>query len=319
MKNNLKILSEIGREDIAIVYLAETPAGHLVEFVESIQPPLPRKEKWVLIVSTLYGCPVKCKMCDAGGFYFGRISKEDILAQIDFLVTKRFPARIIGTEKFKIQFARVGEPSFNRNVLDVLEELPGIYREPKIMPSISSIAPHSTDKFFERLIDIKNNLYNNGYFQLQFSIHTTDKKMRDLLIPVKKWSFEKIAGFGEIYFKKGDRKIALNFAASNEYPIVPEIISNFFDPLKYIIKITPLNPTYFAQKNRLTSYIKNENDFKANKLKDNFGKLGYEVILSMGELQENEIGSNCGQFVQTHLSNSFELNSGYSYINKLNS
>jgi 23S rRNA (adenine2503-C2)-methyltransferase len=32
-----------------------------------------------------------------------------------------------------------------------------------------------------------------------------------------------------------------------------------------------------------------------------FKREGYEVILSIGELDENRIGSNCGQFVQRAL------------------
>ena len=72
----MRIIGKTGREDIALVYLAETKEGKLVEFVESVQPPIPRDEKWVLIVSTLYGCPVGCLFCDAGGWYDGKLSKE---------------------------------------------------------------------------------------------------------------------------------------------------------------------------------------------------------------------------------------------------
>jgi len=76
---SMKILASTGREDVAMVYMAEIEQGKLVEFVESVQPPLPREKKWVLIVSTLFGCPVKCLMCDAGSHYEGKLSREDIL------------------------------------------------------------------------------------------------------------------------------------------------------------------------------------------------------------------------------------------------
>ena len=65
----MKILAKTGTEDVAIVYIAEMDNGRLVEFVESVQPPIPREKKWVLIVSTLYGCPVGCRFCDAGEYY----------------------------------------------------------------------------------------------------------------------------------------------------------------------------------------------------------------------------------------------------------
>ena len=137
----MKILGSAGREDVAIVYIAEFEAGELVEFVEAVQPPIAREDKWVLLVSTLYGCPVECAICDAGGFYHGKSPKDKILAQIDFMVRKRYPSRVIPCRQFKIQFARVGEPSFNPQVLDVLETLPERYDAPGLMPSLSTIAP----------------------------------------------------------------------------------------------------------------------------------------------------------------------------------
>ncbi|MDO8723619.1 MAG: hypothetical protein Q7J31_15535, partial [Syntrophales bacterium] len=192
----MKVLASTGREDVAMVYMAEIGPGKLVEFVESVQPPLPREKKWVLIVSTLFGCPVKCLMCDAGSYYEGKLSSEDIFAQIDFLVKKRFHSGNIPVDKFKIQFARMGEPSLNLNTLDVLEELPRRYNAASLIPSISTIAPVGADRFFYRLIEIKKNIYPGGRFQLQFSIHTTDEKLRDHLIPVKKWGFARLAEYG---------------------------------------------------------------------------------------------------------------------------
>ena len=101
----MKVIARAGREDIAMVYVAETEYGKSIEFVESIQPPLPRDEKWVLIVSTLYGCPVSCRFCDAGSCFQGKISKKDILSQIDYLIKKRYPDRKVPIKNFKIQFS----------------------------------------------------------------------------------------------------------------------------------------------------------------------------------------------------------------------
>jgi len=175
----MKILTSTGREDIAVVYVAEMKKGKCVEFVESLQPPLPREKKWVLIVSTLFGCPVRCLMCDAGSHYQGTLSTEEIFSQIDFLVRQRFPNGNIPVDKFKVQFARMGEPSFNVNVLEVLENLTSRYDAPGLIPSISTIAPMGTENFFERLLEIKKRKYREGQFQLQFSIHTTDEQLRD--------------------------------------------------------------------------------------------------------------------------------------------
>ncbi|MBI4759516.1 MAG: radical SAM protein [Chloroflexi bacterium] len=309
----MKVLASTGTEDVATVYIAEIGEGKLVEFVESVQPPLPREKKWVLIVSTLFGCPVKCLMCDAGSYYRGKLSKEEIFAQVDFLVTKRFPNGSIPVEKFKIQFARMGEPSFNLNTLEVLEELPHRYNAAGLMPSLSTIAPADTDRFFERLIEIKKKRYTGGRFQLQFSIHTTDEKLRDRLIPVRKWDFVKIAEYGERFYEKGDRKITLNFALAEEMPVEPGILLKHFAPGIFLIKITPLNPTYQAKKNRLSSYIDPCQQGMDYQVVKELRASGYEVIVSIGEVEENHIGSNCGQYVMKHLKAEEHIKDGYTY------
>ena len=96
----MRVITRTENSDIATVYIAQNPAGKMVEFVESTQPPFSISEKWVLIVSTLYGCPVDCSFCDAGGTYKGKLSAEEILFQVDYPVVQRFPDRHIKTEKF---------------------------------------------------------------------------------------------------------------------------------------------------------------------------------------------------------------------------
>ena len=38
---------------------------------------------------------------------------------------------------------------------------------------------------------------------------------------------------------------------------------------------------------------------------------GYEVIVSIGELEENRIGSNCGQYLKRYLDSRKKLDGGY--------
>lgn len=316
----MKIVAKAGNEEIAMVYIAELDGGNgkepkssgkkLIEFVESVQPPTPRREKWVLIVSTLFGCPVGCSFCDAGLYYDGKLTKEEILSQIDFLIHNRFPRGGVPVKKFKIQFARMGEPALNENVLDVLEDLPDIYDAPGLMPSLSTIAPKGTDRFFERLIDIKNRVYG-GRFQLQFSIHTTDTEKRKTIIPVKVWDFDRIARYGERFHNKGDRKITLNFALAEDMPMDPDTMIDHFSPEIFVIKVTPVNPTCSAKRNKITSHIVpgREN----YEILEALEKRGYDVILSIGELKENDIGSNCGQHIMNYMREKEIVPGGYTY------
>lgn len=309
----MKIISEAGHPEIATVYLAQMDNGKYIEFVESVQPPIPRREKWVLIVSTLYGCPVRCAICDAGGWYEGRISAEHILAQVDYLVNRYYPDRHIPVKKFKIQFARMGEPALNPHVLEVLETLPRRYRAPGLIPSLSTVAPLGAETFFHRLYQIKQAHYANGRFQLQFSIHTTDTALRDRWIPVKKWDFHAIAAYGKRFYSPGDRKITLNFALSDNSPVSEEVLAAHFDPGVFAVKITPVNPTVNAALNQIGSGVDVDNPRNEPVIAASLRKLGYDVIVSIGELEENKIGSNCGQYVKRFLDNRKPVPGSYRY------
>ena len=305
----MQIIAKTEQSSIAHVYVAKMGENKLIEFVESLDPLMPREEKWILIISTLYGCPVKCKFCDAGDFYKGKLSKEELLAQIEYAIKEYYPDGHVPTKKFKIQFARMGDPAFNFAVLDALEAIPTTFDVPGFLPSISSIAPRGTEEWFERLMEIKNRMY--PLFQMQFSIHTTNTEQRDWLIPVKKWSFKEMADYGERFFRDGDRKLTLNFALADNMELSADTLFEYFDPNKYLVKITPVNPTYRAMKNNLDNAIKSEHDI--DYIIESLTKRGYDSIISIGEIEENNIGSNCGQHIINYMNGNMKVDNSYTY------
>jgi len=249
----MEVFKKTGTDEVAFVYLAKNKEGKIAEFAESKSLQQTIQEKWVLTISSLFGCPIGCPICDAGTWYKGKLSKEEILFQIDYLVRKRYPNKRIPCEKFKIQFARMGDPALNDAALEALQELPGLYDAPGLIPSISTVAPTNCNQFFDRLLQIKNELYSNGKFQMQFSIHTTDIAYRDVCIPIKKWTFEEIAAYGEKFFNPKDRKIVLNFPLSQRGEIDREVLKRYFDPNIFIIKVTPINPTINVVNHRIVN------------------------------------------------------------------
>ena len=122
-----------------------------------------------------------------------------------------------------------------------------------------------------------------------------------------------MAAFGDRFYQPGDRKITLNFALAKQSPIQSDILLDYFDPDRYLIKITPLNPTYQAESTGLESYVDPASDKVNYPVFDELRKAGYQVILSIGEQEENRIGSNCGQYVQKHLMAQSEFSAGYTY------
>ncbi len=293
----MKVVFSSDDDRLARVYVAAFDDGSEVEFVESTQPPRSLEEKWVLIVSTLKGCPVGCPICDAGGDYQGKLTKDEILSQLDYLVEKRFPDRNVPVSMLKVQFARMGDPAFNDAVCEVLRELPSRYDTPMLVPSISTVAPVGREKFFNDLIRIKKEHYRAGRFQMQFSHPTADEALRRGLVPIRTMRFKEMAAFGGDFFESGDRKITLNFATAKGYPLDPEKLVGTFSPDRFIIKLTPINPTNAVKTSGLQGLIDPEDEAACRKTEAQFKKQGFDTILSIGELEENRIGSNCGMYL----------------------
>jgi 23S rRNA (adenine2503-C2)-methyltransferase len=293
----LDVIFATGEDDLAQVFVARLSDGSSIEFVESVQPPVPREEKWVIIVSTLRGCPVGCAICDAGISYSGRLTKEEIVDQVLHLVERRFPDRRVPVPKFKVQFARMGDPALNDAVLEAIEELPQRMEAAGLMPCISTIAPAGRQDFFDRLIEVKERLFGGGRFQMQFSLHTTDDEARRRLIPARTWSMAQMAAWGDRFFMPGDRKIALNFAPARGFALDPDALRERFHPDRFLVKLTPVNPTRRAARSGLVGLIDPADPAGYERIVDSFRARGYDTLLSIGELRENLIGSNCGMYI----------------------
>lgn len=296
----MRIISTTGDPGLARVYVAQFRGRRkfLAEFVEAFDPIIPRSDKLVIIVSTQFGCPVTCAMCDAGDQYMGDLSNNEIFAQIDHVLARHQGENLRSIGRLKVQFARMGEPALNPAVLSVLKELPLRYDFPGLIPCIATTAPQTGKAWLDALVGIRQRIYRDQPFQLQFSINSTDEKTRDYLMPIPKLNFSELAVIAKKFYEGGPRKVGLNFALAKGVPVNPETIGRLFDPACACIKITPLNPTARASKMALESAFEPRYPEAAEKLCSKFRSLGFDVILSIGDTRENTIGSNCGMAVK---------------------
>lgn len=134
--------------------------------------------------------------------------------------------------------------------------------------------------------------------QMQFSLHTTDEARRKELVPTKTLTFKEMGRYGEQFWSPGDKRLTLNFATPKGYPLEPKRLLEHFDPERFLIKLTPVNPTVRSAQAGLSGRIDPNQPGENQALCDSFTQAGYDVILSIGELMENQIGSNCGMFIQ---------------------
>ena len=294
----MRLIASSGNPDLAMVHVAEDERGRRFEFVDSIQPPRSKSEKWVVIVSTMFGCPVGCQICDAGGGYQGKVDAEGMLWQVREAVSQRFgngdPPR---TDMLKVQFARMGDLALNDQVLEALIGLRQAYPDTNVVASVSTVGPVSSRKFLSRLQKVKEDHYPRGNFQLQFSIHSTDREVRFQLCPIKTLSFDEMAEIGRGFRTNGDKRVTLNFCLIDGIPIDPVVVRHHFDPEHFLIKLTPLNPTSRAEEAGLVSLIEKDREEAAQEVIQAFRAQGFDVLLSIGEYEENQIGSNCGQYL----------------------
>lgn len=127
---------------------------------------------------------MKCQFCDCPKFGFlGNVSLEELKYEIETILKNE---NVTHTERFNVHFARMGEPTFNNNVLkfakEDLRKLVKQYIVAKtIHPVVSTMLPKNNpnlEKFILEWCDIKN-IYYNGEAGLQFSINSTDDSQRN--------------------------------------------------------------------------------------------------------------------------------------------
>ncbi len=303
-----RIVRTTGRDGAALVHVAEMRVGktrpqdppdprRLVEFVDALDPRYPRDEKWVVIVSTQFGCPVGCAMCETGRWYAGNLTADEVLWQVDRVVLARRPDGRVPTRKFKVQLARMGEPSLNPATLQALRLLRTRYDAPGLLACVTTVAPARAASYFEALARLKRDLYPRGAFQLQVSINTTDDALRDRLMPIRRWSLAEIARYGERFHDAGDRKVVLNFALAEGWPVDVDRVASLFDPARFVVKVTPLNPTARAERAGLRTVLAPDRESACDDLAAAFRARGFDTIISIGSAEELAIRSSCGQAV----------------------
>ena len=209
---------------------------------------LPLEEKWVITISTQYGCAMGCQFCDVPKVGKGdNISFKDLVGQV--LAGISLHPEVEFTKRLNIHFARMGEPTWNPYVLDAVKWLKThIDAEYKIHPVVSTMMPKNNQwlkTFIHTWMRMKNRLLQ-GEAGLQLSINSTNEAERNKMFRHNAHTLEDIARIMEGIIPKG-RKITLNFAVT-DYEIDPDVLLCYFDPDYYVIKLTPMHRTLAAEK-----------------------------------------------------------------------
>lgn len=207
---------------------------------------LPLNEKWVLTISSQYGCSMGCVFCDVPRVGSGRnATLLDLNQQV--ITALLLHPEVKSSRRLNIHFARMGEPTWNPNVLDCAKWLhEHINPEYRVHPVVSTMMPRRNQwlkTFIHAWMRIKNRLYD-GEAGLQLSINSTDERERRLMFCDNACSLHEIHDILDGIIPVG-RKITLNFAVAH-WTINPQTLLEWFDPDRFVIKLTPVHKTSSA-------------------------------------------------------------------------
>lgn len=257
--------------------------------------------KWVATISTQHGCPMKCAFCDCPKYgFYGNVSKDDLAYEIGTML-KDFSSQYKHTKRFNVHFARMGEPTFNPDVLvftenDLKTLVSNYITADTVHPVVSTMLPKNNknlENFIFEWCRIKNEVYN-GEAGLQFSINSTDNNQRNAGFNNKSLNLEEIAELAKKLPKPVGRKYTLNFAVTKDTILDAKRLDSLFSKDNWIVKITPIHETHSVVDNgydvgdTYTDY----NVYK--KFEQPLLDLGWDVIVFVPSKEEDSDRITCG-------------------------
>lgn len=268
---------------------------------------MPLTEKWVITISTQYGCAMDCTFCDVPNIKFkGNASFDDLKLQL-YNGISLFP-KIKYTERLNLHYARMGEPIFNKNVFKFSKWLAhnklqffkdtGL-RVEVLHPVISTSLPNVLKDIKSRLLnwcDIKNNDFN-GQAGLQLSINSTCDTQRNDMFKGKSYSLDEIAMLVEDLPLPLGRKYCLNFAYSSDFEIDAHLLANRFDSEKFMCKITPIHNNNACNINNIKTVDGYTNWTPYSKVESELKDAGFDVLVFVPSMDEEDGLVTCGNLI----------------------
>lgn len=265
-------------------------------------------DKLVVTISSQKGCPMRCNFCDCPKFGFnGNATEVEMVSEIATAVAL---SGIKNGKRLNVHFARMGEPTFNRDVINaaittammmqvdcVLAKVHGMtfpVMFDEYHPVVSTMMPKSNrhlKSFLEDWVLAGRRYGGIDGFGLQFSINTLDEEKRNAMFNNMSLSLQEIGDIIRDLPEPGRRKFTLNFAVTSESNLDPKLMNRYFDKEKCIVKITPIHETKEAVKNGY-EIIKDFDVYE--KFEKPLVEAGWQVIVFIPSEEEDKDRITCG-------------------------
>lgn len=260
-------------------------------------PMLQLSEKWVCTISTQYGCSMGCKFCDVPKVGPGRnATLDDLRSEVETVIATH--PEVKQCDRFNIHYVRMGEPTWNWNVIDHAIITRQIYRTFNIHPVVSTMMPrHNSDLayFLRTWCHIKNDYYM-GEAGLQLSINSTDNGERDIMFNHNAMDIDDISCIMNHMPDPIGRKYTLNFAIAG-YTIDAEKLARLFDPSRFVCKLTPMHKTSSAIANDIRTNGDYTESYPYEKDEANLKYAGFETLVFIASKEEDESRITCGNAI----------------------
>lgn len=249
-------MKEIKKKEFenGVVYLLETNDGYPVEVTDTYLPyytkdaigrkqnkldnydTSDRGQRWMIGVSCMSGCPVRCKFCATGKLKkYRNLTSDEILEQVRFVLNKNKDYNFSSAKEYKINYTRMGEPFLNienvkKAISEVEKEHPGTHHY------ISTIGIKGADYSF-----IKDNV------SLQLSVHSLREEKRNWLIPFnKKITYDDMSKIRT----KSKLKTTINMTLIDKSDFDIQELKRLFDKDNFFVKLSPINKNDVSEKNK---------------------------------------------------------------------
>lgn len=251
-------------------------------------------DKLVVTISSQKGCPMNCNFCDCPKFGFkGNCSLPELMSEI---TTGIALSGIKRGKRLNVHFARMGEPTFNPNVITAANIIDDVAKPlfEEYHPVVSTMMPQANknlEAFLNQWVNCGFEKQPRDGYGLQFSINTLDEADRNRMFNNKSLSLKEIGDIIDRLPMPRGRKYTLNFAVTSKCNLDPALMDRYFDKDKCIVKITPIHETKEAINNNY-EIIKDFDVYE--KFEKPLVEAGWQVIVFVPSEEEDSDRITCG-------------------------
>jgi len=186
--------------DGTLKLLLSTDANESIECVG-----IPTEKRLTACLSSQVGCPMDCKFCATGKEGLKRsLNASEILDQILFIENE------MNRKVTNIVFMGMGEPLLN--IEDLLVSIRSINEDFKISQRKITVSTVAIPKMINKLSKKSFQILNKCLFTLAVSLHASNQKTREMIIPsAKNYNIKKIIEDCKQFVRDTGRRVSFEY------------------------------------------------------------------------------------------------------------